>query len=417
MIWTGYRKFAMSYPIIELEITEPLPTLRTADSDTGVALILRFKGKPIGFCMKPLPAKSVLSPADLAPMLSRAIGTKLLQEKIREELVPPASRVQFPSLTVAICTKDRPENLSRCLQHLLKLQKAEDSPPFEVLVVDNSPSDERTKELAATLPGVRYLQEPKAGLNFARNRALRETDCELLAYIDDDVVVDRGWLRGLHEAWSDNPDAAAFTGQVLPMELETESQILFERRGGFRRGFEKVRYTSAAPIDDGSLYPCNTGIFGVGCNMAFRRQALMEIGGFDEALDTGAPLPGGGDHDIFYQVIRAGYPLVYEPTYLVFHQHRRTMKQLSHQYWTWGLSVMAFASKAHDMDLPLRSRWRKLMVGWFRKNLKELTMAMLGCHVLPTRFLFLELCGGIVGLCGEYERSKQRVQKIRREHL
>ena len=76
MIWTGYTKFAMSYPIIELEITEAIPTLRTADSDTGVALILRFKDKPIGFCMKPLPAKSVLSPEELAPMLSRAIGTK-----------------------------------------------------------------------------------------------------------------------------------------------------------------------------------------------------------------------------------------------------------------------------------------------------------------------------------------------------
>ena len=123
-------------------------------------------------------------------------------------MVPPAGRVQFPSLTVAICTKDRPENLARCLQHLLKLQKAEDSPRFEILVVDNSPSDERAKELVALLPGVRYLREPKVGLNFARNRAMQEANGDILAYLDDDVIVDRCWLDGLMEAYSENPDAA-----------------------------------------------------------------------------------------------------------------------------------------------------------------------------------------------------------------
>jgi GT2 family glycosyltransferase len=287
---------------------------------------------------------------------------------------------------------------------------------FNIMVIDNTPSDDRTKQFLSNFSDIRYLSEVKPGLNFARNRALLETESELLAYLDDDVVVDRGWLRGLHEAWSENPDAVAFTGQVLPMELETEAQVLFEQRGGFRRGFEKVRYTMATPSDHGSIYPCNSGIFGVGCNMAFQRQALIELGGFDEALDTGRPLPGGGDHDIFYRVIRSGYPLVYEPAYLVFHQHRQTMKKLSHQYWTWGLSVMAFASKAYDRDLQFRSRWRKLIFCWFGKNLKELTISMIGQHVLPARLLFLELCGGIVGLCGEYERSKHRVQKIRREY-
>ena len=408
----------MHYPIFDIEVTQPLPMLRIYEIDMGIAVLLRRKGKPITFWMDRLPANSVLTPADLAQRISNNAKTQLLAESIREELVPFVKRPMVPSLTVAICTKDRPDCLRRCLQSLVKLKEGvtDGVAEIDIMVIDNAPSDDRTKQLVANFTDVRYLSESKPGLNFARNRALLETECEVLAYLDDDVVVDGGWLRGLHEAWSENPDAAAFTGQVLPLELKTEAQVMFELRGGFRRGFEKVRYTSAAPNDDGALYPCNTGIFGVGCNMAFQRQLLLKLGGFDEALDTGPPLPGGGDHDVFYQVIRAGYPLVYEPTYLVFHQHRRTIKKLNHQYWTWGLSVMAFASKSHAMDLPLRSRWRKLMVGWFLKNLKELAIAMLGYHVLPTRFLFLELCGGIVGLCGEYKRSKQRVQKIRREH-
>ena len=408
----------MRYPIFDIDTAQPLPTIRISETDSGFAVLLRRKGKPIDFWMEELQPNCALTPTKLAQRISKKAKAKLLSESIREELTSFTKRPGFPSLTVAICTKDRPDCLHRCLQSLVKLKECvtDGVSEFDIMVIDNAPSDDQTKQLVTHFSDVRYLSEANPGLNFARNRALRETDCELLAYIDDDVVVDHGWLSGLHEAWSENPDAAAFTGQVLPMELETEAQILFERRGGFRRGFEKVRYTSTLSGDDGYLYPCQTGIFGVGCNMAFRRQTLLAIGGFDEALDTGAPLPGGGDHDIFYQVIRAGYPLVYEPTYLVFHQHRRTMKQLSYQYWTWGLSVMAFASKAHRMDLPLRSRWRKLMVGWFREHLKELTMATFGRHTLPTIIVFRELCGGILGLCGEYERSKQRVQQIRRQH-
>lgn len=408
----------MPYAIFDIEVTQPLPTVAVSRSDTGIAVLVRRKEKPIAFWLEPLPANSSLPPRELAIRISKRASTQMLIESIREELASFTKPPGFPSLTVAICTRDRPDCLRRCLQSLLDLKEraAGGTSQFDIMVIDNAPSDDQTKQLVAHFSEVRYITEIKPGLNFARNRALREANSELLAYIDDDVAVDRGWLRGLQEAWFENPDAVTFTGQVLPMELETKAQILFEQRGGFRRGFEKVRYTSAAPSDDGSLYPCYTGIFGVGCNMAFRRQALLELGGFDEALDTGAPLPGGGDHDIFYQVIRAGYPLVYEPAYLVFHQHRRTMKKLSYQYWTWGLSFMTFASKAHRLDLPLRTSWRKLIFRWFLKHLKELAMAMSGHHVLPTRIVFREMCGGIVGLCGEYKRSKQRIQQISREH-
>jgi GT2 family glycosyltransferase len=287
---------------------------------------------------------------------------------------------------------------------------------FSVLVVDNAPSDEQTRELVGQFFNVRYACEVRPGLNFARNRAFHEADGDLIAYLDDDVTVDRGWLRGLQEVWSENPDAAALTGQVLPRELETEAQVLFEQRGGFRHGFDKVRYTAAVPVEEPFLYPCRTGIFGVGCNMAFRREVLLELGGFDEALDTGRPLPGGGDHDIFYRVIRAGHPLVYEPTYLVYHQHRRTMEQLRQQYWSWGQSVMAFASKAHADDPPLRWRWRKLIVAWFVAHIRELGQAMLGRHVLSARFLAQELWGGVVGWCGEYGRSQKRTAQIRRDY-
>jgi GT2 family glycosyltransferase len=242
----------------------------------------------------------------------------------------------------------------------LETLKYEATVPVEILVVDNAPSDMRTRKLIASLPDIRYVCEPKPGLNFARNQALREATGELLAFLDDDVTIDHGWLAGLLEAWAENPDAAAFTGLVLPYELVTEAQIIFEQRGGFRRGFEKIRYGQSLPGNP--LYPCGAGIFGAGANMAFHRDILIDLGGFDEALDTGTHIPGGGDLDIFYRIIRAGYPLVYEPQFLVFHQHRREIEALRRQYRrSWGLGFMAFVTKCYRTDPLQRPKLRRLL--------------------------------------------------------
>ncbi len=401
----------MSYSIIEIEVTQPLPTILLSNRDTGIALILRRKNRPIGFFMKALPANSRITPENLAQLIAQEVGTKILQEIIREELIAFEHQIPFPSLTVAICTKDRPENLARCLQSLLNLQTS--ALEWEILVIDNAPSDERTKQLVASFPEVRYVLEPKPGLDFARNCALCSATGELLAYLDDDVVVDRKWLEGLMEAWAENPDAAAFTGLVLPNELATDAQILFEQRGGFRRGFEKIRYGQIFPGNP--LHPCGAGIFGAGCNMTLRRNILLKIGGFDEALDTGATLPGGGDLDIFYRVIRAGYPLVYEPKYLVFHQHRQEYAKLRRQYWTWGLGFMAFVVKSYQSDPPQRPQLRRLVWWWFKDQLKQLKNSLRGRHVLPPTMILAELWGGIVGILGEYHRSLKRVEEIRRQ--
>ncbi len=404
----------MPYIITEIEVTQPLPTLLLSESDTGIALIVRRKDKPIGFLMQALPAKSAIAPEELAQLITKEVGFKLLQESLRDELFPPTNQLP-PSLTVAICTKDRTENLARCLKSLLKLQKpnSEGSPRFEILVVDNAPSDEQTKALVTSLQNVYYVQEPKPGLDFARNRALKEARGELLAFLDDDVVVDRNWLDGLMEARTENLDAAAFTGLVLPYELVTEAQILFEQGGGFRRGFDKIRYGQILPGNP--LHPCGAGIFGAGCNMAFRREILLKLGGFDEALDTGAPLPGGGDLDIFYRVIRAGYPLVYEPQYLVFHQHRREKEKLRRQYWSWGLGFMAFVVKSYQSDPPQRSQLRRIVLWWFKNQLRQLQERLRGRHPLPVPMLLSELWGGIVGLLGEYPRSLKRIEQIQRQ--
>jgi glycosyltransferase involved in cell wall biosynthesis len=405
----------VAHPIVDIELTEPLPNLEERCGDEGMGLLIRHQQRAVGFIL--LPANADVRRDHLARRISAEVGTDILVEKLCAELVPPAAKGSLPSLTVAICTRDRPELLGRCLDSLRRLVPADDGEEgeFDILVVDNAPTGDATKQAVEQIGGVSYVREVRPGLNFARNRALQEAAGDFVAYLDDDVVVDRGWLVGLQQALSQHSDAIALTGQVLPLELATRAQLLFERRGGFRHGFSTRRY-SGDDEDDGELYPCRTGIFGVGCNMVFRRHTVLELGGFDEALDTGPPLPGGGDHDIFYRVVRAGGPLVYEPRMLVFHQHRKTMELLRHQYWTWGLSVMAVATKWYREDPMMRSRWRWLVYRWFRSQAFDLLRALSGRHVLPPGCILWEIAGGIVGLFGEYDRSSRRSEIIRRRY-
>src|SRR5690606_34847875 len=98
----------------------------------------------------------------------------------------------LPLVTVAVCTRDRPEDLALCLEAISQLNY----PHLDCLVVDNAPRDESIAQLVRTqFPTVRYICEPHPGLDWARNRAIAEARGEIIAYTDDDVVVDPGWIR------------------------------------------------------------------------------------------------------------------------------------------------------------------------------------------------------------------------------
>jgi glycosyltransferase involved in cell wall biosynthesis len=413
--------WVLRYSKFDIEVTYPLNDLVLSPGDAGAAILVRRKGAPIAFWMQEASNSRSVEAADLARRISAEAADKILAAAILEELMPSSPRTRLPLVTIAICTKDRPEAVKRLLSSLQEQAEGlpEGSGGLDIMVVDNAPSDERTRELVSTHPGVRYVREARPGLNFARNRALREARGQILAYLDDDVIVDQHWSAGLASAWADNPDACAFTGQVLPMELETEAQIVFERRGGFRRGFDRIRFGPVLPGN--ALYPGGAGIFGAGANMAFRVDMLGSLGGFDEALDTGADVPGGGDLDIFYRVIRAGYTLVYEPGFMVFHQHRRDMSALLRQYRrSWGLGFMCYLRKCMKSDPERRANLVRLICWWvayqvkgFFKNLKK--KAQREPHI-PLAVFCGELWGGFTAFFGGYERSARRIAAIRRRY-
>jgi GT2 family glycosyltransferase len=402
------------YRLLDVEVTRPLPRVTLEAHEAGLAVLVRRDGRPLSFFMEEVAAGASFGADEIGALIARWSAQAILEETIRRQLAGPPSDSPPAHVTIAVCTRDRVDHLETCLASILALTPAhEQREGFEILVVDNAPSDSQTESFVASLPRVRYVCEPKPGLDFARNRALAEAREDFVAFVDDDTVVDRGWLAGLDEAIHENPDAAAVTGAVLPYELETEAQIVFERRGGFRRGFEKLRYQGPT-LPGNPLYPVGAGLFGAGANMVVRKELASQLGGFDEALDTGPPLPGGGDLDIFYRVVRAGHPLVYEPRMLVFHKHRRELAALRRQYWTWGTGFMAFVAKTYAADLSQRNKLRHLIRWWLLGQLRHLKGSLRPETPLTPRLVLAEFIGGVVGLLGTYGRSRRRSRAIRR---
>jgi GT2 family glycosyltransferase len=315
-----------------------------------------------------------------------------------------------PSISIAICSKDRDDWVDRLLVSLESFCASGPDAP-EVIVIDNASTHERLRDVCQARAWVRYVREPLVGLDFARNRALREATGNVIAFLDDDVVVDRNWFWALRRAWAENPDAGCVTGLVLPMALDTEAQILFERRGGFRRGFRPIRY---GPERFGEAhYPFGAGRFGAGANMSLRRSLVLGLGGFDEALDTGRPLPGGGDLDIFFRVLRAGAVLVYEPQMAVHHEHRRELTVLQRQYYTWGLGFAAFIRKSIQDDPTTSRPFLRLLLWWFNYQLRRMRGRLRRRDPTPLPMIWAELWGGVVGLAGEYRRSQRRIAAIK----
>lgn len=291
--------------------------------------LVRQNGLPVATRYLDIEADSSMA---LANLRDRFAALRLLQP------VEP-SEVLDASLTVVICTRDRPESLWRTLASL----DGQSDSGFEVVIVDNS----HDGAVARTLVGFKGLRmrcchEPAPGLSRARNRGLSEACSELIAWIDDDEVADPDWIAWIKRgfAFPDRPDAVA--GVMLPAELETDAQVNFERYGGFNkgRGIEPVPLLAGTPSVFHALYPLP--IFGSGGNMAFRTEKLRAIGGFDNRLGAGTLTRGGEDTRALSLLLESGSMILYWPPAITWHYHRRTDEALEKQFFGNSAGLTAF---------------------------------------------------------------------------
>lgn len=328
------------WEVRHLDLREGVPDLPRQEDVGGLFLVFWWGDVPLGqhevaAAALPVPAArlAALAAEAVAPAAAAYLGEGALADLGLVD--PPALEALDASLTlrdadaasvsVVVCTLDRPEALARCLAALAR----QSQPPGEIVVVDNAPASGATRRGVAEVPGVRYVAEPRRGLSAARNAGIRATTGRLAAFTDDDVEVHPDWVARLSAAFAD-PSVDAATGLVLPAALETEAQRRFQRSdAGFGWGYRPRRFDAAFfAAARGRGVP--TWEVGAGANMAFRREVFDRLGGFDERLGAGAS-GCSEDSELWYRILAEGGACRYEPAAVVFHHHRREMAALRRQ--------------------------------------------------------------------------------------
>jgi O-antigen biosynthesis protein len=424
--------------IADVELTPPLPTIVGLAGYAAVRAVARLHGVPVAEPTVPASAGQA-TPEALAdalvarhlPELTRHLLHRWLArpagadapswEDISDGLdaaaiaaLPEPPEPPLPFASVAVCTRDRPEDLARCLDAISAL----DYPRFEVLIVDNAPRTDATKRLVRErFPQFHYVHEPRPGLDWARNRAIVESSGEILAFTDDDVIVDRGWLRAIGRVFGASPAVAGVAGMIAPAELETRAQRAFEAYGGFGRGWQRKWLRRPRRLGAPTYWHHGAGWIGAGANMAFRRSTFDQLGGFDPALDVGTATMGGGDLDIFFRVLQEGLLLVYAPEALVRHRHRRGDDELARQLTTWGRCYLHAYVHANRRRYPEERRaFARLALWWWKEYVgRNVARGMVRGHTLESELRLHELRGVLRGV-GVYRKATRTANALLARH-
>jgi len=224
-------------------------------------------------------------------------------------------------ICVIICTYNRSGYLPKLIESFEKQTLSDDL--FDILMVDNNSTDatrDVVKQLQGAMPNLRYVFEPEQGLSIARNRGLKETDAPLIAYIDDDAYAEPRWLFSVVDGFGRDDEIVCVGG---PVELDWQGA----RPSWVPKSYESL-FTSVDHGPDERYLSSKDYL--VGANIAFRREWLVDRGGFPEALGRrGLCLLSGEEALVYKDVFATGNKAYYHPGAKVTHcvtRERKTMK-------------------------------------------------------------------------------------------
>ncbi|MGH9029619.1 MAG: glycosyltransferase family 2 protein [Acidimicrobiales bacterium] len=237
-----------------------------------------------------------------------------------------------PRLTVVVATRNRPRLLRDALASLNDVLRAGD----HVIVVDSA-SNEADAVSPADEMGAATLRCELPGACRARNTGTEAAPTDLVAFMDDDCLPAPGWLDALSKAFSDAPGTQFVTGRILP---EGGSS------GRAQLGISLCVSEDPRTFGEGD----DPSAMGHGANMAWRRDALLSLGGFDELMGPGARFRAAEDHDVFWRALRAGYTGAYVPTAVIKHRQWRNRRQQLRAYYAYGVGTGAFEVKRSRLD-------------------------------------------------------------------
>lgn len=242
----------------------------------------------------------------------------------------PAAPAAPATITVAVCSRDRPTELAACLGAVRAALRDGD----ELLVVDSASTTEATARVAAEA-GARVVRLTEPGLSRARNAAVSEAANDLVAFTDDDCRPEPGWLSAVADAFGqetggDGSTVGFVTGRVVGIGAGVPVAVQLD---------ETARILDRTSAPEG---------LGHGANMALRVTAVRAVGGFDERLGVGARFRAAEDTDLFRRLLTAGWQGRYEPAAVVGHRQWRSRSQALHAAYGYGVGFGAMAGKARN---------------------------------------------------------------------
>jgi O-antigen biosynthesis protein len=247
------------------------------------------------------------------------------------------ARKTWPSVSVVVCAYNAAATIEECLGSLTDL----DYPDYEVIVCDDGSTD-GTADLAERYP-CRILQLGHQGLSAARNSGIAAATGEIVAFLDSDAACHPDWLFRLALAFEGEGVAAA-GGPNLPV-----ADAGFVERA--------VAASPGGPVE--VLLSDERAEHVPGCNMAFRRDALEEIGGFDPVYRT-----AGDDVDVCWKLLERGHQIAFAPTAQVRHHRRSTVSGYLRQQRSYGRAERLLAQRwRHRMNRIGMARWSGSLYG------------------------------------------------------
>jgi O-antigen biosynthesis protein len=250
---------------------------------------------------------------------------------------PSELREKWPRASVVVCAYQAQDTIEECLHSLMEL----DYPNYEVLVVDDGSTD-ATAQIARRFP-VRLLSRDHLGLSGARNEGLEQAEGEIVAYIDADARADPDWLTYLALALEVPGTAGAGGPNPVPPDDPPVAQCVARAPGGPIHVLLDDERAEHVP----------------GCNMAFWRECLLEMGGFDPIYRV-----AGDDVDVCWKLLDRGYDIRFHPSALVWHRRRDSVNAFWRQQLGYGKAEALVERNHPDKFNSLgQATWRGVVYG------------------------------------------------------
>jgi len=258
-----------------------------------------------------------------------------------------SSSITDPQLSVVVSTYNRGDLLAGAVRSILAQQDA-CTPRFELILVDNNSTDDtRTviERFAAVDSRVRYVFEPMQGSSHGRNAGIRTARAPLVAFTDDDVRAEPGWLAAVARAFDEHPDADVIGGRVLPLWPTTPPSWL-----------TRDHWMPLALVDYGDAplaIDANRPVCLVTANCSFRRRVFDAVGDFAPEFQLGnhGLLGSVEDHELQLRVLRAGRKIFYDPRIIVHAEiQRNRLERDYHRRWHTGHGHFHALMRAEDIE-------------------------------------------------------------------